>query len=155
MHTDAAQGEIFAVEQKALAFDADIAKPNPVLQHILAEAERDVIELGAVRAPEPGCGIESEGAVTFLHVDQPRPVQWPVQSFDAQLSLAAHSKRQAQCGVDAVHAAIWHQGDAHLGDADRGHMQQGDIAEQAAIVEPVEMMHRHAIGTAAIFHLNQ
>ena len=73
---------------------------------------------------------------------------------DRQVRLAIHRIGQGDVDRQAREAAVGYQLHPRIADKDWWQVQQGRLAVYAAVVEPVEVVHRHAVPLAPVVNLD-
>ena len=144
MHAHATQIDGFAVQQDALALGLDAAETNAILDRVVAEPGADVVQARCVRGPKRGLRGKRQRADAVYN----RHFGVDAQFRNEERCNSVHRIGQGHAGFDAVGAKPHEQ----VADEDRGQRDQRHIAIQAAMVEPIEMVHRHAIRAAAVIH---
>ena len=144
VHAGAAQEQRRTVQKDTRAVDGDAAETDPLAQRVRAGGDLHIVE--SRRFGRPEFRRRRNARRTRACDDRDRRVD--AEFGDAQARGAVDWIGEQDANVDR--RRIGSERDVRAAQEDRRHAHQRDLPMDAAIVEPVDMVHRYALGSATI-----
>jgi len=156
MHVRALQEDSFAVEEDAGPVDADVAEADIVREFVLTGGEFDLVEFWRFRRPEiEFAGLQVEGCSAFcICLDGGADAGLGYTQGDRGSGGGTFDMDVAGegAGIGGGEGAFALEVDVVVVDELRGKSNEGDIAGEAAVVEPIDANGGDAIDLAGGVH---